>query len=355
MSPAVGRSPARRFLLSGFICAFVSLAPVAAHSAGSGRGPELTGARAAGDSSRADTSFARAAHDTNAADTTRSRSAVDTMAALRVEGAGASLGLGELREPIGIAADSRGFVYVADAMTGKVYRYSFDGRSVEFERPPDNPSFYPIDIAVQESFVYVLDYSTNALLRYDYRGAFLDVLVSFDQFPNVRPVSVSTGPGGRFLVTDIVDHSVSGLTTLLDLELSLGQFGSGPGTFNEPRRAVFLPDERIAVVESANRRVQVFSPAGTFERILAPPSGRGFASPRSLVADARGNIFVADTQRGSVVVYAGGNAPAFEVDSFAGDPIAPSALAIDWSNNLYVADLTSRSILVYHLMYPGRK
>jgi streptogramin lyase len=277
----------------------------------------------------------------------------DTLAAVRVEETGASLGVGELREPTGIAADSRGFVYVADAMTGKVYRYSPNGGSVEFERPPDNPSFYPIDIAVQESFVYVLDYSTNALLRYDYRGAYLDVLVSFDQFPDLRPVSVSTGPGGRILVTDIAHHSVSGLTALLDLELTLGQFGSGPGTFNEPRKAVFLPDERIAVVESGNRRVQVFSPAGAFERVLPLPPA-AFALPRSICADAQGNIFVADAQRG-VIVYEGGDTSTFVIDSFAGNPIAPSALAIDWSNKLYVADLTSRSIHAYHLVYPGRR
>lgn len=332
----------RCFLLSAVIFASVLLAPGAGRSAGTGPTGELLRAGAAGDSSRA-------------GDSTLARVPADTLAALRVEGTGSSLGLGELREPIGIAADSRGFVYVADAMSGKVYRFSSDDRSLEFERPPDNASFYPIDVAVQESFVYVLDYSTNALLRYDYRGTFLDVLVSFDQFPNMRPVSISTGTGGRMLVTDIANHSVSGLTTLLDLELSLGQFGSGAGTFNEPRKAVFLPDERIAVVESANRRVQVFSPAGTFERILGAPPGRGFASPRSLCVDARGNIFVADAERGDIVVYAGGDTPALEIDSFAGRPIVPSALATDWSNDLYVADLKSRSILVYRLVYPGRK
>jgi hypothetical protein len=43
------------------------------------------------------------------------------------------------------------------------------------------------------------------------------------------------------------------------------------------------------------------------------------------------------------------------IDSFEGQAIKPSALALDWGNNLYVADLKSRSILVYRLIYPPRE
>ena len=86
-------------------------------------------------------------------------------AGLRVEPYGAPLGKGELREPLGIDVDTEGNVYAADAMTGKVFRFSPDGTVIEFENPPRNSSIYPIDLAVDGSFVYVLDYTAGNLLR----------------------------------------------------------------------------------------------------------------------------------------------------------------------------------------------
>lgn len=276
----------------------------------------------------------------------------DTLARVRATASGARLGEGELREPIALAADARGYVYVADAMAGKVFRYAPDGASLEFERPAERSAFYPIDLAVQESFVYVLDYSSNALLRYDYRGVYLDVLVSFERLGGIRPVSVSTGAGGRVLVTDVAGHTVASLSPMLDVELTLGEFGRGAGAFNEPRKAAFLPDGGLAVVESGNRLVQVFSPSGAFVRILGDPPGGGFVSPRSLCADIEGNVFVADAEGGRITIYASDGAAVSGIDSFDGLSIKPSALALDWGTGLYVADLKSRSVLVYRLTYP---
>jgi sugar lactone lactonase YvrE len=180
----------------------------------------------------------------------------DTVRSVRIEETPARFGAGDLREPTGIAADARGYVYVADAMAGKVFRYAPDGSSAEFERPPDNAGYYPIDLAVLESFVLVLDYSRNALLRYDFRGAYLDVLLAFDQFDRMRPVSVSASAGGSIIACDVASQTVALWTPLLDLELVIGGFGRGEGRFNEPRKAAFLPGQRIVTVESLNRRLQ---------------------------------------------------------------------------------------------------
>ena len=97
----------------------------------------------------------------------------------RVEETGVRFGAGELREPVGVAVDALGFVYVADAAAGKVFRFDETGGSLEFSRPPEQAGFYPIDVAAQESFVFVLDYAGNRLLRYDAKGTYLDVFISF--------------------------------------------------------------------------------------------------------------------------------------------------------------------------------
>lgn len=278
-------------------------------------------------------------------------SAADGARVPRVEETGIRFGSGDLREPVGLAVDLGGFVYVADAMAGKVFRYAPDGESLEFERPGDGAAFYPIDVAVQESFALVLDYSRNAILRYDLNGAFLDVLLSFGEFERMRPVSITAGAGGRIITTDVENDAVALWTPLLDLEFVIGEFGRGDGSFNEPRKAVFLPDQGIAVVESGNRRIQIFSPAGRYERTVSPLDS-AFVSPRSVCVDDGGNLYACDAEEKRVAVFSADGSHLFDIDSFARAAIAPAAVVTGWDGALYVADIKSRSILVYRLVPP---
>jgi hypothetical protein len=270
-----------------------------------------------------------------------------------IEDPGIRLGRGELREPRGLAVDARGFVYVADAMAGKVFRYSIDGRSLEFDKPADAAALYPVDIAAHGNFIDVLDYDRNQALRFDYRGAFLDVLISFDEFDRMHPSSISASIGGRIATTDVKSHTVTIWTPLLDFEFSLGEYGWAAGKLDTPEKAVFLRDDRIAVVESGNRRIQVFSPAGRFERLLEPPAGREFRYPRSIATDRIGNIFVADLEAGGILVFSSAGAYCCGIDSFQGGAIEPAAVAVSWNDFIFIADLRSRSVLVYRILYPS--
>jgi len=273
----------------------------------------------------------------------------DTSLALRIVETPIRFGSLDLREPTAVAVDFRGNVYVADAMAGKVFRYAPDGASLEFGRPPNGAAFYPIDVAVLESFVLVLDYSGNRLLRYDAMGAYLDVLIAFDQFDRVRPVSVTAGTGGSLITADVTSHTVVLWTPLFDLELTIGEFGWGAGRFNEPRKGAFLAGRGIVVVESGNRRLQFFSPSGRYERTAEPPAAVPFVSPRSVCVDPAGVIFVCDPESGRISAFSAGGTYITAVDAFAGNAIAPAAAAVGWDGKLYVADLKSRSVLVYRL------
>jgi streptogramin lyase len=259
-----------------------------------------------------------------------------------------------LREPLGISTGVRGGVYVADGMRGKLYKYSPDGTVLEFPVPESINSIYPVDVAAEGApFVYVLDYSSRKVLRYDYRGAYLDVLISFDSF---IPASLSVGPGGSFALTDIENHSVLVLNPLLDRELELEGYGWEKGFFNKPAKAVILRDGRLAVADTGNGRVQLFTSSGAYERELPPPPGKDrFRSPRSLCCSPDGDLFIADTGAGAVSVYSPAGRFITLIDSYSEDKIAPSALAVDLNDNLYVADLRSGSVLIYRLVYPEKE
>ncbi len=273
------------------------------------------------------------------------------LAGLRIEETGIRLGAGELREPIAVAVDQLGYVYVADAMAGKVFRFDSGGGALEFSRPREEAGFYPIDIAVQESFILVLDYAGNRLLRYDAKGTYLDVLLSFAS-SGARPVSITAGPGGRLITTDLVNDAVELWTPLLEPEISLGGFGRTAGSFIDPRKAAFLPRQEIVVAESGNKRLQLFSPSGRYER----SAGEGeLVFPRCVAADARGSVFVCDPEGKRVAVYSAALEHIADIAGDGGAPVSPAAAAPGWDGTLYVADLASRSVIVYRLVYPDEK
>ncbi len=281
-------------------------------------------------------------------------SAGDTSAVeggLRVESTGIRLGKEELREPLGLDVDDRGYIYVADAMTGKVFRYTRNGESMEFGRPPRSAAFYPIDVAAFGPYIYVLDYDGNAVLRYDYRGAYLDILLSFDEYERMRPVSLTSEGGGRIVTTDAENHALTVWSPLLDVEFSLGEYGWMEGDFNRPMKAAGMPDGRIAVADTDNRRIQIFSAAGAFETAWAAPDSLSIRTPRYICVDRVGNMFVADTKAERIFVLTNAGGFSMTIDSFDGDSISPAACAVDWNGNLFVADLRSRSVLMYRLHY----
>ena len=266
---------------------------------------------------------------------------------LRAERLDIVLGADELREPLGLAVDDRGFVLVADAMAGKIYRYSQDGTSLEFDA-----GFYPIDVAAHGTFVYVLDYAGNRILRYEYKGAWLDVLLDFSLFERMKPASLTSSTGGRLLTTDLENHDITIWSPLLDVEIRTGEYGWADGSFEKPVKAALFGDERIAVAEFGNSRVQILGGAGGFEGYAVLADGMEMKSPRYVCGGLDGYLFIADP--GAGLVYAFTPSLDHVLTIGGGEGIRPSAVAASWDYRLYVADLNTRSIIVYRLDYPGK-
>jgi len=267
---------------------------------------------------------------------------------------GISLGKGELVEPLGLTVDTRGFVYAADGMAGKIYRYSIDGASVEFEEPTSYSSIYPMDIACIGSYIYVLDYTESRILRYDYRGAYLDVLISFQDTDYNHPTSITVAFDGRFIITDSYNHRVTIWSPLMDFQMELGGFEWGEEGLLSPYKALMLRDGRLVVLDSQEKGLKYFSASGALEKSVSLTEELGFLSPRYICTDRYNNVYVADPQARRVFVVSNSGAVSFILDSGDSEPIAPSAVAVDWNDNLFVADLKSHSILVYKISYTDR-
>jgi len=261
-----------------------------------------------------------------------------------------TLGRPDLKEPIALCADPRGFVFVSDGLTGMIFRYTLNGKSIEFERPSGTSALYPVDIASVGFYVYVLDYSSRKILRYDFRGAYLDVLVALEEIGYLSPVSISIANDGRIIMTDTERHMVSLWSPLMDFQVEIGEFESGLMGLVEPVKAITLSDGTVAVLDSGDRMIKFFSPSGAFEGSVPLGGSIGVNEPRYMCIDRYDNIFVADAE-GKVLVVRPDGEVLYTVDSFNDKQIVPTAVACGWNSELFVTDMKSHSVLVYKITY----
>jgi sugar lactone lactonase YvrE len=191
-----------------------------------------------------------------------------------------STSLAMLTSPGAVAVDSRGFVYVADTLTGLITQISPAGAASTLALKLTAPAGLAVDSV---NNLYVSDSSTQAIYQFSpITGASRTLAVG----TLVAPAGLAIDPHGNLLITD------PGAAAIYRFNLQSGV--------------------TTAVSSSAVR-------------------------PSAIAADAAGNLLIADTAS-ILAVPASANSASFTVAS-----IAPSALAIDSAGNLYTG--SSGSVL----------
>ena len=118
-----------------------------------------------------------------------------------------------------------------------------------------------------------------------------------------------------------------------------GRTGMGPGEFSYPRAAVATADGRVYVVDKA-ARVQCYTSAGEFLFDWRTPA-KDAGKPTGLGLDAAGNVYVADTHYGRVLIYDPRGAFIATLGSFGDGPgqfRLPTDVAVDWEGYIYVSE-----------------
>ena len=152
--------------------------------------------------------------------------------------------------------------------------------------------------------IAVADYGSHRVEVFHANGMFACQLGSgeagtkSDRFS--RPTSVAFGPGGIIAVADYGSHRVevfnpprpvappampsgSQSFTGAALAFEFGSYGSGPGHLMAPRNVAYGPGGLMAVADTGNHRVQVFSPDGTYAFAFG---SRGMAQASSIILRA---------------------------------------------------------------------
>lgn len=168
--------------------------------------------------------------------------------------------------------------------------------------------------------------------------------------------AVAVGPDGSLYAVDTANHRVWNFTVQGSVRHTWGEYGAGPGQFNEPWGIAVDAAGNVYVADTWNHRIQKFNARGDHLLswgTLAQASrgdlgGQGlFFGPRGIAVGPEGRVYVSDTGNKRVQVFdAEGN---FLLE-FGGDGAGlgqlsePVGLAVNPAGEVVVADTWNRRV-----------
>ncbi len=242
-------------------------------------------------------------------------------------------GVAQVDEPIAVAADRGGAVYVADRNNHRIRKIRADGivttlagdgqagfadgssRSARFNQP------YGVALDAAGITLYVADYLNHAIRKIDLLTGNVSTLAGNGTPGNAdglggnarfnQPYSVRLDDQGRLWVPDQLNHTVRRVTPAGQVVTVAGTgkpgVADGQGVaaqFNNPTGVAPLPNGRAVVADRNNNRLRLIDRDGSVTTIAGsveagfadgPAASARFNQPLDVVFDARtGRLFVSE-------------------------------------------------------------
>jgi DNA-binding beta-propeller fold protein YncE len=222
-------------------------------------------------------------------------------------------------QPVGVAVSPTGDrIYVTQSGgQGLVRVYDHAGKQVGTLTPPSSTgpthvtTYVAIDPTNQD--VYVSDRSTSKIYIYSAKGAYLRTFAPKGNLGGAwEPLGLGFGPDGTLYVTDVRGTSTTKATT------------------------------------ATAHRVLVFSPSGALVRSIGLADKLSF--PNGIVVDQHGNIDVADSNNGRLLIFNAAGKILAQVGHGigSGDLGMPRGVAADGAGRLYVVDTAAQMVRIYN-------
>ena len=252
----------------------------------------------------------------------------------------------QLTEPVGIAVDADGNLYVAEAINHRIQKFAADGTWLSTLGSQGNqPGQFnsPRDIALDtEGNLYIADAGNARIQKFTADGTFLDMWDS-GQGPFSHMWSLAVDSAGNIYVADTYNYRIQKLAadgTFLD---AWGSQGREPGQFNFPQGIAVDGDGNVYVADGVNYRIQKFASDGRFLDIWDSDSIEEdlFLQPGGVTVAANGHVYVTDTRNHSIRQFAPDGTLLATWGSIGwgqGEFNSPRGIAHDTAGNIYVAD-----------------
>ena len=267
----------------------------------------------------------------------------------------------------GIAADARGYVYVADYTGGGVLKYTATGQYVRtIGRRPGNfgdpvtvdQILLPEGVAIgPDGNVYVVEAgSTRSRVSvWTSTGRFVRSFADHGSGPGQLddPKHVAVDGAGFVYVADAGNSRVEQFTPDGQFAASIGQgfsLSAQPDQLSSPQGVTIAPDGTLYASDQQQRRVQRYTPDGTFLGTFGSQgSGDGqFEATGAIAAGPDGSLYVADWSLSRIQRFAAAGGFLGRVGSGVGSGPGqfshPFYVAVDCRGTLYVADVDNNRI-----------
>ncbi len=213
-------------------------------------------------------------------------------------------GPGQFHQPLGVAVDSQGNIYVADTYNNRIQIWA----------------------ATTNTWTTMGSYGTGP-----------------GQFN--QPFGVAVDSQGNLYVADCGNNRIQIWAAATNTWTTMGSKGTNPGQFNQPFGVAVDSQGNIYIADTYNNRIQ------TWEKATNTWTSPGqFNYPTGVAVDSQGNIYVADTLNGRIQIWAAATNTWTTMGSYGTNPgqfNAPYGVAVDGQGNLYVADMSNYRIQIW--------
>jgi sugar lactone lactonase YvrE len=213
-------------------------------------------------------------------------------------------------EPHGLAVDSKGRLYVADAKVSAIFIINTENRDTEMIENGRDASFSLITgLAIDDDDrLFVTDSGARRILVFSPQHKVEAII----REGLVDPAGMAIDTENRFLyVADVALDQV--LVYDADSFKLLRRIGTGgkdhtlttPGDFAKPTGVAVDKDGNLYVADTLNARIEIFDADGGFIRTFGKRGdGPGyFAMPKGVAIDCDGHIWVTDAMQNRVQVF----------------------------------------------------
>jgi tripartite motif-containing protein 71 len=231
--------------------------------------------------------------------------------------------LGKFIGPEDVAVDATGNVWVADTNNARIQEFEPSGKFLQtFGGWGSEPGTFgypygPRGIAIDaKGNAWVTSGGKYSLQKFSPEGKVLKTFSIGSKSGEFEyPTGIAFDAKGNVWVADSKNHRIQELDYEGKFLFEFGKFGSSNGLFHWPSDVAFDAAGNIFVADSENYRVQKFEPNGKYlTQFGAKGSGPGQfieEGPTGLAINSEGSIFVSDPSNDRVEKWSSASTPAF--------------------------------------------
>lgn len=259
-------------------------------------------------------------------------------------------GSGQFNQPVAVAVDLAGNVYVVDAECNRVQKFTAAGAAIGqpwggLGSIPGRLN-RPSGIAIAGNAVYVADRDNQRVQVFTTDGQLVSAFATIGQ-----PSAIAVRNGLVYL-TDIAGHRVLVYNSAGAYIRQWGQYGSVYGEFFSPAGIAVAGDGTVYVADRDNHRLQHFGAEGQFLSAFGSYGARcwEFDGPAALAILPDGNLLVSDQNLSRIqeLTPSGGCVTWLDKQGSANGQLrTPLGLVTNSSRTLYVADSGNQRIQAF--------